>query len=161
MDKVKKLDWNRLPETGEYGLLKDMVQHYQRTRDSLTRSELKGIGGEHRSRSGESINKYLQRLEQQGLVEKTRKYSKADAYVPDPPQDEGLIAHHSLSPRKRLADTLNFLLERRDHQYFECSKCGYIFRRLAPFLPRRPCPRCLAPAFSIYFGIFSGVQLKG
>jgi rubrerythrin len=155
MDKVKKLDLEQLPETGEYGLLKDMVQHYQKTRESLTKSELKNVGGTHRSKSGESINEYLGRLEQQQLVVKTRKYSKADAYIPDPPQDEGLIAHHCLSFRKRLADTLDFVLERRDHQYFECSKCGYIFRKLAPFLPRRPCPRCLAPAFSIYFKIFN------
>jgi rubrerythrin len=155
MDKVKKLDFHRLPETGEYGLLKDMVWHYQKTREPLTKSEMKDVGGEDRSRSGESINKYLQRLEQQQLVVKTRKYSKTDAYIPDPPQDEGLISHHYLSFRKRLADTLDFVLERRDHQYFECSKCGYTFRKLAPFLPRRPCPRCLAPAFSIYFKIFN------
>jgi len=153
MDRVKKLDLNQLPETGEYGLLKDMVQHYEKTHESLTKSELKNVGGEHQSRSGESINKYLGRLEQQQLVMKTRKYSKDDAYIPDPPQDEGLMAHHRLSPRKRLADTLGFVLERRNHQYFECSNCGYIFPKLAPLLPRRPCPRCLTPAFSIYFEI--------
>jgi len=155
MDKVKKLDWNQLPETGEYGLLKDMVQHYQRTREPLTKSELKDIGGVYRSRSGESIKKYLPRLEQQELVAKTNKYVKVEAYIPDPPQDEGLMPHHYLSPRKRLADTLDFVFERRAHRYFECSKCGYIFPKLTPFLPRRPCPRCLAPAFSIYFGIFA------
>jgi len=97
MDKVKKLDWNQLLETGEYGLLKDMVRHYRRTREPLTKSELKNVGGAHRSKSGKSINEYLGRLEQQQLVVKTRKYSKADAYIPDPPQDEGLIAHHYLS----------------------------------------------------------------
>ena len=155
MDKVRKLDLNRLPETGEYGLLKDMVKNYQTTREPLTKSELKDVGGENRSRSGESVNEYLQRLERQQLVVKTRKFSKFDAYIPDPPSDQGLMSHHYRSLRKRLADTLHFVLERRDHQYFECSKCGYIFRRLVPFLPRRPCPRCLAPAFSIYFRIFN------
>jgi len=153
MDKVRNLDLERLPDTGEYGLLKDMVQHYLKTREPLTKSELKNIG--RASKSGESINKYIERLEQQQLVVKTRKYSRADAYIPDPPQDEGLIAHHFLSFRKRLLDTIDFVLERRGHQYFECSKCGYIFRRLVPFLPRRPCPRCLAPAFAVYFKIFS------
>ena len=155
MDRVKRLDFDRLPETGEYGLLKDMVKNYQTTRDALTKSELKGVGGEDRSRSGESINEYLQRLERQELVLKTRKFSKDDAYIPDPPSDQGLTAHYYLSFRKRLLDTLDFVRERRDHQYFECSECGYIFRRIAPLLPRRPCPRCLAPAFSIYFKILT------
>jgi hypothetical protein len=45
---------------------------------------------------------------QQRLVVKTRKYMEVDAYIPDPPQDEGLIAHHLLSFRKRLAVTLGF-----------------------------------------------------
>jgi len=157
MDRVKKLDWDRLPETGEYGLLEDMVENYQRTREPLTKSELKDVGGDYQSRSGDSVNRYLWRLEQQRLVVKTRKYSKADAYFPDPPQDEGLMTHHCLSFRKRLGDTLDFVFERRAHQYFECSKCGYVFPKFAPFLPRRPCPRCLAPAFSIYFQIFRGV----
>jgi len=155
MDKVKKLDLDPLPETGEYGLLKDMVQHYQRTREALTKSELRDVGGDDRSRSGESVNKYLDRLEPKRLVVRTTKYLETDAYIPDPPEDEGLLIHHYLSFRKRLADSLDFVLERRNHQYFECSKCGYIFPKLAPFLPRRPCPRCLAPAFSIYFEIFN------
>jgi hypothetical protein len=132
MDRVKKLDFDRLPETGEYGLLKDMVKNYQTTREPLTKSELKEVGGEQRSRSGESISEYLRRLEQQQLILKARKFSKDDAYIPDPPYDQGLTAHHYLSFRKRLFDTLDFVLERRDHQYFECSKCG---ARVSPSKP--------------------------